>query len=63
MSEAQCHIIFCYFSCTVCIVFVNIFLSQYDGQPLSLEDISASLLSDQIVTLLWVECIWNGDSV
>ena len=63
MSEAQCHIIFCYFSCTVCIVFVNIFLSQYDGQPLSLEDISASLLSDQIITWLWVECVWNGDSL
>jgi len=58
MSEAKCHIIFCYCSDDVCIVFVNICLTQDDGQPLSLDDIvNALLLSGQTVTLMWRECV------
>jgi hypothetical protein len=53
MNEAQCHIIFRHFSVTVCTVFVNMCLTQDDGQPLSLDDIvSVLLLSGQIVALL-----------
>jgi len=53
MNEVQCHIIFCYFSDAVAIVFVNMCLTQDDGQPLSIDDIvSVLLLSGQIVTLL-----------
>jgi len=53
MNETQCHIIFCYFSDTVCIVFLNMCLTQCYGQPLHLDDIiSVLLLSGQIVTLL-----------
>ena len=59
-----CHIIFCYFSDIVCIVFVNMSLSQDDGQPFSLDDsVSVFLLSGQMVTLLWGEYVCNGDSV
>jgi hypothetical protein len=58
MNEARRHIIFCYFSDNVCIVFVTMFLAQDDGQPLSLEDtVSVLLLSGQIVTLLCGECV------
>jgi len=54
MNEAQCHIIFCYFSDTVCIAFVYMCLTQDDRQPFSLDDsVSVLLLSGQIVTLLW----------
>jgi hypothetical protein len=64
MNEAHCHIIFCYFSDTVCIVFVNMFLAQDDGQPFSLDHtVSVLLLSGQIVTLLWGECVCNCDCV
>ena len=53
VNEAQCHIFFCYFIDTVCIVFVNMSLTQDDGQPFNLDDIvSVLLLSGQIVTLL-----------
>ena len=58
MNEAQGLIIFCYFSDTVCIVFVNMCLTQDDGEPFSLDDsVSVLLLSGQIVTLLWGECV------
>jgi len=58
MNEAQCHIIFSYFIDTVCIVFVNMFLTQDDGQPFSLDDsVSVLLLSGQMVTLLWGEYV------
>jgi len=58
MNEAQCHIIFSYFSDTACIVFVNMCLIQDDGQPFSLDDsFSVLLLSGQIVTLLWGEYV------
>ena len=58
MNEAQCHIIFCYFSDIVCIVFGNMCLTQDDGEPFSLDDsVSVLLLSGQIVILLWGECV------
>jgi hypothetical protein len=58
MNEAKCHIIFCYCSDDVCIVFVNMCLTLDDGQPLSLDGtVSALLLSGQIVTLMWEECV------
>jgi len=64
MNEAQCHIIFCYFSDIMCTVFVNMCLTQEDGKPLHLDNsVSVFLLSGQIVTLLWGECVCNGDSV
>ena len=36
MTEAVCHIILCYFSDNVGIVFVNTCFTQDDGQPLHL---------------------------
>jgi hypothetical protein len=50
-------IISCYFSDNVCIVFVNMCLTQGDGQPFSLGDtFSVLLLSGHIG-------VCNGDSV
>ena len=58
MNEAHCNVIFCYFSDNVCFVFVNMCLTQGDGQPLSIDDIvSVLLLCGQIVTLLTGECV------
>jgi hypothetical protein len=64
MNEAQCHIVFCYISDTVCIVVVNMCFTQDDRQPFNLNDtVSVLLLSGQIVTLLWGECVCNGNIV
>jgi hypothetical protein len=64
MNEARGCKIFCYFNDTVCIVFVSMCLTKGDGQPFSLDnDVRVFLLSGQIVTLLWGECVWHGDSV
>jgi len=58
MNKAQCHIILCYFSDGVAIVFVNTCLTQDDGQPLGIDDIViVLLLSGQIITLLTGECV------
>jgi hypothetical protein len=54
MNEVRGHAVLFYFSEALCIVFGNMHLTQDGGQLLDLDgNVSAVLLSGQIVSLLW----------
>ena len=63
MNEAQCHIIFYYFSDTVHCFCEYMFDPGWWTNFTFDDTLSVLLLSGQIVTLLWGDCVCNGDSV
>jgi hypothetical protein len=63
MNEFRGRTEFFYSSEALCIVFGNMRFTQDGGQLLHLDgNVSALLLSGQIVTLLWGDCLCNDES-